>query len=121
MITLEQLNAQVTAWRTVTGSSDVHEWSGWTLRRSYAVGKCGSQNGRRGRAGAKAHLLHVEIVEAVNEPKYAGRVGQYHRITGCNGNGQFTGTIVEGAELEAITCAKCKAKLALILERTAAK
>jgi hypothetical protein len=90
------------------------EWMGWTLRREYAVGRAGRQNARRGTMGAKSHLLMVEVIVSVgDDAKYADRVGELHRVRGCtSSNGQFTGTVVKGAELAGITCKRCLSKLA---------
>lgn len=89
-------------------------WMGWTLRRSYAVGRCGHQTSYRGRTGMKAHLLRVETLIAKEEPDVPGkmRVGDVFSVVGCNGNGQFTGVVVKGADLADITCAKCLKRLA---------
>lgn len=111
MKTLNDLNsAQLLANRT-------REWSGWTLKSEFRLGKAGGQNARRGMAGAKLHLLNVEIVLAVDDPKYAGRVGQLHSVRGCTtGNGQMTGTVIEGlSDLSDVTCTRCRERLGRLM------
>lgn len=98
-------------------------WMGWTLRTSYAVGRCGRQTSHRGQTGAKAHLLRVETLIAKDGPDDRPgllQVGGVFSVKGCNGNGQMTGVIVKGADLADITCAKCLKRLAAIRDTTEA-
>lgn len=109
MTSLRALNAKFSMTR---------EWSGWTLRCEYRIGRSGQQNARRGRRGSHLHLLEVEVVIA-KDFHAAGSipVGDYAAIRGCVANGQFTGTVIEGFEdLSRIDCARCVERLEKLLD-----
>lgn len=110
---LSELNAAYASWLERQGAAVSPERFGLTLRREYAVGRAGQQQGRRGTAGAKLHLLSVERITAEAEPKAGrSRVGDFFSIQGCvSSNGQFTGTVVAGAELASVNCSRCQATL----------
>jgi len=107
--TLDDLNATLRAHQLRHGVAERQSF-GITYTTEYAVGRCGSQNGRRGTAGAKLHLLTVERAIAVPDGSRV-KVGNAIAIRGCNGNGQFTGVVVDGADLAAVTCEKCRRRL----------
>lgn len=110
--TVEQLNA-ARGLQRITGGE------GWIYSREYRLGRSGGQNARRGTAGAKLHLLDVDVV--IERPAAATarqhKLGAFASITGCTtSNGQYTGTVSPDAhDLAAVTCTRCKARLARIL------
>jgi hypothetical protein len=91
--TLQELNTE-----------SVFEWSNYTIAREYRVG-------RRGRQGSEIHLLRVWRVMADSAPAPRRfQVGGYASISPlCNGNGQFTGSVVENLDTDSVTCQRCLA------------
>jgi hypothetical protein len=101
MITLAQINARYASTRT---------WGQYTLASRYVVGRNGHQNGRRGTAGAKLHLLRIEVVTAEAGEHKPGtyKVGQTFSTQGsCAANGQHTGVAMADLDTDKVTCQKC--------------
>jgi len=98
-------------------------WQGWTEHRELRLGRAGQQNARRGTAGAKLHLLDVDIVIAkpADASKHSHKVGAYSSVRGCvSSNGQYTGVVVEGAvDLAAVDCTRCRRRLDALLAKLA--
>ena len=102
MKTLQELNTGPVA----PPFERVFEWADYTITAEYRVG-------RRGRQGAEIHLLRVWRVLADSAPD-RGRfaVGTYASVRAvCNGNGQFTGTVLEYLDTDSITCERCLKRL----------
>lgn len=71
--------------------------------RERAVGK----QGRR-QTGDKVHMLTAYRIVAVRGDRQHRHVGAFSVITArCNGNGQFTGTVLKGFDTDAINCERC--------------
>lgn len=117
MTTITELNAAMLA---AQGDKSRREWSGYVMQRELRLGKAGSQNSRyRGTAGAKLHLLDVEIV--VSSP-VDGRLkpGAVFSVHGCtSGNGQHTGTVTAADELPRVDCKRCRERLDFLLGKYA--
>lgn len=110
--TIEQLNAARGPHR-ITGGS------GWIYSRELRLGRSGGQNARRGTAGAKLHLLDVDVV-IERSPEATARqhkLGALASVTGCTtSNGQYTGTVIPDLhELAAVNCTRCRRRLDAIL------
>ena len=114
-MTLNELNA---ARRDALDRWDhVLARDGWTQHTEYAVGRNGRQRSYRGTAGARLHLLKVARVTGKPTDARTGtfEIGDARSIHGaCGANGQFTGTVVAGVDLDQITCTKCLKKLAAL-------
>lgn len=114
--------------RTLADLNAGNESSDWVwgdsykLRTVYAVGSCGSQRGFRGMTGGKVHALRTDlIVEDLRPADKRGRntyqQGDNFSVRGlCNGNGQNTGIVNKRADLDAVTCTKCRKALGLDAE-----
>lgn len=115
-MTLSELNTLYSAFLDRRNVAERKDWSGYTISRpSYAVGRNGSQfTGTRGSSGDKLHLLTIETIieEPADRKPGSIRKGDFFIIHGaCNSNGQRTGRVVAGADLDQITCKTCLKRL----------
>jgi hypothetical protein len=100
--TLDALNANAP-------TREVPAW-GMTVRNQLSVGRAG-RAGTRGRSASMVHLVYTTVIVSVVDASKAADVGKLLGAYSCvSGNGQFTATPIDGFDIDAITCKRCKAR-----------
>lgn len=84
----------------------------YTVEHRFAVGRNGNASSNRGTTGALVHLITVDVIVAEEGEHKPGtyKVGQNYMTQGLcfNRGGQHNATVIDGYDLDKITCPKCQ-------------